>query len=825
MKKFVFFSLMMFLFVGSVNAASLCSYKEEVENNQKSANIKASYEMTVGSIDYGDGDIAEYDIFRINVMNVIEDFYVVIKNDFNNEVKTLRHSDNVDGVVSFDWEESDEITNFTIEVYTTNKTSCPDEKVRTLYVRTPRYNPYSRLVSCQELDEFKYCEKYVEFAELTDKQFYSQLEKYQDGKIDGEGNKTYESVEYQFKIKGFVASPMMGSYSIGWKEIFISDEDYAEIYDLSVAGTEVIQANGLSTNSNFSLVNYVYKVYSDGSMSDANLSKKVTLETKLGDLAEGLIIQSQSTHYTGLYISIIGGILVAFVIILVVVVVIVISNSVSGEIESDYKKFGILKALGFSNFKIGLTLSLLYIIAEAIGIVLGLVLSIFLKILLGRMFVSNTATAPHSFISFTNLLVVTLIVLGSSLFFIFIKLLKIRKISPIKAINGNSNDIYFSPRINAPLTKKGLSFSISLKQILFSPVRYLGIAFVMAFLAFAMLTGMKAVDLTQARSVAKSFGIDTSNLYISSFSECPLSQDMVDEIISEVSTVAEIDYYSARTSQYFTFGGDQLLGEYTMTPDSVLSVYKGRKPKYDNEFVTTKNVCEMYNLKIGDKIRIASKTGEKEFELVGLFQSSRDTGMTFTITYDGAKKVDNTVRIHYMTLNVKDENKVDAVIKKLKEINNNRYKIYDVRESAMDDLEEYTTVSLGICAIILVFSSIFALVTIRLITVKSFIQERIDLGIYKANGFNTFKLRNTMAIRFMIVAFLGLAIGCLMSCFLSDVMLGYLLSSLGLGRINCPNKFTNMLIVILGGMLIVYLSAFIASRRIKKVSIRELVVE
>ena len=95
--------------------------------------------------------------------------------------------------------------------------------------------------------------------------------------IDGEGNKTYKSVEYQFKIKGFVASPMMGSYSIGWKEIFISDEDYAEIYDLSVAGTQVIQDNGLSTNSNFSLVNYVYKVYSDGSMSDANLSKKVTL--------------------------------------------------------------------------------------------------------------------------------------------------------------------------------------------------------------------------------------------------------------------------------------------------------------------------------------------------------------------------------------------------------------------------------------------------------------------------------------------------------------------------------------------------------------------
>ena len=643
--------------------------------------------------------------------------------------------------------------------------------------------------------------------------------------VDDEGNKTYKSEEYQFRIKGFVASPMMGSYSIGWKEVFISDEDFAEIYELSVDGTQVIQDNGLSTNANFSLVNYVYKVYSDGSMSDSKLSKTVTLETKLGDLCEGTLIQSQSTHYTGLYIAIIGGILVAFVIILVVVVLIVISNSVSGEIESEYKKFGILKALGFSNFKIGLTLSLLYIIAEVIGIVVGLILSIFLKILLGRMFVSNTAIAPCSYISVTNLLSVSLIVLGSSLFFIFIKLLKIRKISPIKAINGNSNDIYFTPRINAPLTKKALSLSISLKQILFSPVRYIGIALVMAFLAFAMLTGMKAVDLTKAKSVAKSFGIDTSNISLSFYSEYPLNKEMVDEVLSAAREVAGIDYYNARTSQYFTFAGDQLLGEYSMTPESILSVYKGRNPIYDNEFVTTKNVCEMYNLKIGDKVRIASKTGEQEFILSGIFQSSRDTGMTFSITYDGAKKLDEKIRIHYMTLNVKDESKFNDVMKKLEEISNNRYKVYDDREYALQALNEYTGISLGICAIILVFSSIFALVTIRLITVKSFIQERIDLGIYKANGFNTFKLRNTMAIRFMIVAFIGLVIGCIMSMFLSGFFLGLLLNSLGLGRINVPDKFINMLIVVLGGMLIVYLSAYIASRRIKRVSIRELVVE
>ena len=642
---------------------------------------------------------------------------------------------------------------------------------------------------------------------------------------DKNGNKNYISDEYQFKIKGFVASPMVGAYAIGWKEIFISDSDFNELLELSNEGTKVIQENNLSTDADFSLVAYTYNIYSDGSMTDSKLYKKISLETKLGDLSNGSILLSQSNYYSGLYITIIGGILVAFCIILVGVVVIVISNSVSGEIESEYKKFGILKALGFSNFKMGLIISLLYLIAEAIGIVLGLIISIFLKIVLGKMFVSNTAILPYSYISITNLLLVTLIVVGSSLFFIFIKVLKIRKISPIKAINGNSNDIYFTPRINAPLTKKGLSLSLSIKQILFSPVRYLGIAFVMAFLAFALLTGMKTITLTSGKSSAKMLGFDVSNLSISCFSEVPLDYDEIETIKEACNSIAEIDYYYARVSKYVNLNGEQLHCTMTMTPEYTKAVYKGRAPKYQNEFITTKNVCDEYGLKIGDKVTLSSKTGEAEFILCGMYQNSSDTGMNITITYEGAKLIDSNVRVYYMSIDVKDEKKIDAVYNKLDEMKTNKFRVYNNKDTAYQELEQYADISLGICFIIIAFSTVFALVTIRLITVKSFIQERIDLGIFKANGFNTFKLRNSMALRFMIVSGIGIVLGSIMSIFLSNYLLGFLLGKLGIGRITVSSSIVHILIVMLGGMAISYISAYIASRRIKKVSIRELVVE
>jgi hypothetical protein len=52
-----------------------------------------------------------------------------------------------------------------------------------------------------------------------------------------------------------------------------------------------------------------------------------------------------------------------------------------------------------------------------------------------------------------------------------------------------------------------------------------------------------------------------------------------------------------------------------------------------------------------------------------------------------------------------------------------------------------------------------------------------------------------------------------------------MLYQLGMTKVQMNNKLIDFVIVILAGGVITYLGAYIASRRIKRVSIRELVVE
>ena len=130
-----------------------------------------------------------------------------------------------------------------------------------------------------------------------------------------------------------------------------------------------------------------------------------------------------------------------------------------------------------------------------------------------------------------------------------------------------------------------------------------------------------------------------------------------------------------------------------------------------------------------------------------------------------------------------------------------------------------------ITIVIFTFAATFALITVRLITVKAFNQERLDLGIYKANGFSVFKLRNTMAIRFMLASFLGVIFGILLSILLSNSILGLMLHDLGMSRVRIDNKLLDYILVIVIGLFVTYIGSFIACRRIKRVSTRELVSE
>ena len=174
MKKILLFIFVFFSINANVFAESKCSYTEQAELLNKAANVKANYEVKSEILKFSDME-AEIDYFNISVYNLTEDFYVTIKNDYDNSSKTFRFSDAKDGVIEYRWDNLEKVTNFTIEVFSSTETNCVSEKMKTLYVKTPRYNEYFNREICEELTDFYLCQKYITTSIPTEDKFFEQI--------------------------------------------------------------------------------------------------------------------------------------------------------------------------------------------------------------------------------------------------------------------------------------------------------------------------------------------------------------------------------------------------------------------------------------------------------------------------------------------------------------------------------------------------------------------------------------------------------------------------------------------------------------------------
>lgn len=207
MKKILLILLITFFCNITVEAASLCSYQEQNELNQKAANVKATYEIKKYEEWLFDGYYSEYEIV-ISLLNLTEDFDAVITNNINNEKIRINYSSVKDGVATFAWDYFDSVTNFTIELVTTNKTNCSNERYKIIYLTTPRYNKFYNKAVCSENPDYYLCEQFVVYQEITEDKFHEEITSYLnsskiDNKVDEPSVENPTVIDYFNKYKWY----------------------------------------------------------------------------------------------------------------------------------------------------------------------------------------------------------------------------------------------------------------------------------------------------------------------------------------------------------------------------------------------------------------------------------------------------------------------------------------------------------------------------------------------------------------------------------------------------------------------------------------------
>lgn len=620
----------------------------------------------------------------------------------------------------------------------------------------------------------------------------------------------------EFHVKGFVQEPLNGCFFTGIKQFFLSDADYDLLLKKKDNTTDINKLIGLC------------KVIHIFQADNSNLSMtewKKSLNESSGIMDTSIIVNSKDTMmgYTTIFQKVGSGILYAFVILLFVIVLVIICHSISTGIEMDYTNLGILKATGFSNNKIRKIYILQYMIAQLLGIILGIAASYPVTILLGRLFLPITGILVGSGIPFVKISLLLLTMVAIICIFVVILTAKVGRISPVRAISGGSEQIYFDSRLKMQINKRMLSFTLALRQFITNKKHYISTLMISTILVFFMMSISLLANCMSSERFMEGMGKIPSDLQAQLYFN---KNDIVSELNKlekEIEKIAEITDFNALSMEYISLDGVNIHCDFYNDPLIIeKTLFKGRIPKYKNEISITRIVADEYGLNIGDTVTL-SKENEADYLITGLHQSSNDLGMCIAMSYDAYKRIGNRIP-DILYIKLADSSLAKEVTDFLNETYPGKVEavLSDPDNTQMKLIE---TILIGISALIYIISIVFALITVSMVCTRSFLRERIDIGIYKALGFTVRQLRLQFSFRFLTVSAMGSVLGVIFCIFLCPSMMKLLLR--GLGITNFTTDYTLGIIILPVCMICFcfFLFAYLVSGKIKKVEVRELISE
>lgn len=625
---------------------------------------------------------------------------------------------------------------------------------------------------------------------------------------------TTYSLDYDFKIAGIIEDPLMGASVIGWKNAYISDEDFERIYS-EVEGLAEPEEDICTVITQLA----IYKAKGCDE-TDAQFARQLNLDTGFSDMSYGVLTRDKSIDYTYLFPKIIGSILLVFVLLLLIAVVVIMCHSVSTGIEMEYTTLGVMKSQGFTKGRIRLILAAQYLIAQAAGAIIGVIPAVPVCRSLGNIFYPITAIIPLRRISIAKC---SLIILGmllvSGLCILFITR-KIAEISPVRAISGGKREIYFDSRIKAPISKRALSASLAFRQFTSNKRQYIGVIAIVSLLVFFMMTMMVLANVISATSAWKSMGIlysDITLTFTENVEDAELTE--IENMIREYSAIE--DAFHRDGNYYCSIDGEEIMACPYGQPEEIPAVSKGRAPLYDNEIVITEIAADNLGLEIGDKVTIGYREKKAEYVITGLNQYMNDAGNNISMAMAAAGKLWKP-SIWYAGYTLSDR----SVGQEIVDVLNETYGDILTAEYEEELMEEtYQLAIYAMTAVVYSFSAIFVVVVVHMVCSKAFLRERRDIGIYKALGFTSHKLRSQFAVRFLIVALIGSAIGSGLAVAFSGNMLSSILRAIGISEFAVTFRATTFAVPITMVSLCFCLFAYMASSKIKKVEVKELVVE
>ncbi|MCM1175887.1 MAG: ABC transporter permease [Blautia sp.] len=616
-----------------------------------------------------------------------------------------------------------------------------------------------------------------------------------------------------FTIKGFFEDPMAGSAMMGLKQILMTGTDMRRLAGkLDRAGEA---AQGLRAD--------VFHIFqAQGSPLSSGEFQKILNEKTDLSAAWGFSYSKDTIMGFMLILhNIFAGFLLVFVMILLVVAMIVIGHSIGSGIEQNYVDMGILKAIGYTRNDLRLVRLLQYLIVIAAGMLSGLPVSALAVREINRLSVTVTGILAPSDIPLGSSLSALGLILLVFMGFICMKTVKIGKISPIRAIRGGAEDVYFQSRFLAPIRKGGLSFWLAYRQLVSGKKQYISACLVASLLVFflSLTARMDAWLGPGGKGLMDSFAASRYDLGVECGEEETAKE--AEAFIAERAGIA--GSYQFRMSRASVCQIEYLLN--IISEPEYFNMLAGRACLYRNEIVITQMLADELHIGIGDTVPVAFGGKELDFLISGIYQCANDMGENFGISREGFRRLletEDEESSYYTFYLLQDASMAEEISQELQEIYGEKL---SVDENTWSGTDSILLVLSSLMVFMYAITIVFVLITVTLTGSRILYKEQQDMGVYKSLGYGSGRLRLAFALRFGIVSAAGSALGVLLSAVFTDPLATAMLRMCGISRFTSSLGPLRMAFPAAVVSAVFLFFAYFAAGRVKKVEPGILIVE
>lgn len=575
-------------------------------------------------------------------------------------------------------------------------------------------------------------------------------------------------------VKGFYEDPMMGSAMIGMKGFLISETDRQDTLALiENAGIDALARDG-------AMLHIFPKA--ESSLTVSELNTLLNERTALAQYTESVHSKETMAGFMLILQNAFGGLLTAFALVLLAVVLIVLSHSIGSAITADFVNMGILKTIGMTAMQLRLLQLLQYFLPVALGLAAGFLLSAPLGGVVTEVTVTTTgiripAVLPVLWMT-AAFIFLSLLLAG----FIFLRTSQIGRITPMKAIRGETDGETRQYKIPAAFGN-GIYLRLALRQIAGAKGRYAGV-FVVALLLvfFASVVGRMDSWLgPDGRGMMDAFNPADHDIGVQSFGE--LTREEFERTILQYTDITDTYALAMPTA---ALNGISYTANVIDEPDR-FHMLQGRTCSAENEIVITESIAADFGIGIGDTVTVRGDGGMGEYIVSGIYACANDMGGNFGMNREGYLKIGqnhpNLWCWHYF---LADNSQKDMITDALE----NAYGgDIHVHENTWPGLFGIIAAMQALLLFMYILVTVFILIVTVMTSSKIFGAEQRELGIYKAIGFSAAGLRLTFSLRFAMVSLLAGFGGMALAAVFTDPLAGSMMKLAGISNFSSSPGF------------------------------------